>query len=186
MLIKNLDLLPDVFKEGYRGILLIHRNKDGCEGNAQRKAFKRISRNKQEWLQIINEYEEMRKSQYPNYRIYSHVNMRNMEKAIRLFKERQLEADYDKNENHHGFYTDITNRFFSCFSNPQASGESWFLLDCDSTVEYEECMSELSLHDIYKYDYRTRNGYHIITSPFNPNKLNLPVEIKRDALIAIA
>lgn len=187
MLINKLNLLPDIFKEGHRGILMIHRNKDGCTGDTQRKAFKRISRNKGEWHAIVTELNEMRLEYFPDYRLYAHVNMRNMDKAIRLFKERQLEADYDKNENHYGFYTDITNRFFSCFSNPKASDESWFLLDCDSTRDYEDCMTELANHKmIYAYDYRTRNGYHIITSPFNPNEVRLPVEIKKDALIALA
>lgn len=43
MIIDNLSDLPDMFKDGVRGIVLLHRNKDGQSGNAQRKALKKIS-----------------------------------------------------------------------------------------------------------------------------------------------
>lgn len=190
MLIDNLHDLPDEFKEGYRGILLLHRNKDGCEGNAQRKAFKRISSNKKEWMETVQHFKEMKEyDDFRDHRIYSSVNPRNMDKAIRFFKERQLEADYDKNENHHGFYTDITNRFFSAFMNPRCAENSLFLLDCDCENDYMHAMRKLP-PDSFCFEYKTKNGRHIITKPFNPALFDImgltKTELKKDALIAIA
>ena len=49
MLIDDLSVLPDCFKDGYRGIMLIHRNKDGGLGNSQRKSVKKISTGKDSW-----------------------------------------------------------------------------------------------------------------------------------------
>ena len=52
-LIDDLESIPEMFTSGYRGILLIKRNKDGEEGNAQRKSLKRISKNTEEWRECI-------------------------------------------------------------------------------------------------------------------------------------
>ncbi len=112
MIIDDLSAVPELFCEGVRGIILLHRNKDGEKGNAQRKAIKKISRNKQEWIEIIQEFKNLQQHSYSGHRIYSSVNSRNMEKAIHEFKRRQIDFDYGTEEERHWFYMDLQNRFF--------------------------------------------------------------------------
>ncbi len=182
MLIDDLTQLPDSFKTGYRGILLIHRNKDGCQGNAQRKSFKKISSSLEQWEKIVKEFGHMQNTSHPGFRIYSSVNPRNMQKAIHEFKRRQLEFDYGNNEELDEFYRDIDNRFFSCLMNPTCRSESYFLIDCDTDEEYQKSKDSIPQERIV-FDYATKNGRHLITKPFNPNEIK--VEIKKDDLISI-
>lgn len=189
MLIDDLAQLPDTFKEGYRGVLLLLRSKDGQHGNADRKALKQITRNTDEWTHVVNEFKRMRKyPEYEHHRIYSSINARDIGRAIREFKVRQLSADYDDGELVFDFYTDIKNRFFSCLMNPISKMTSYFLIDCDSLDEYNHAMASLqdaALIDKIIFEYKTRNGFHIITQPFNPQNVK-GVQIKKDELISIA
>lgn len=185
-------MIPHDFKTGYRGIMLLHRTKDGAKGNVQRKSLKRCSSNADEWDCIIREFQylKMTVSEYQNYRIYSSVNSRNMDKAIREFKRLQLDTDYDNNCNKHGFYLDVDNRFFSCFMQPAQKSESNFLFDCDgSEVIYIVVRDYLKNLGFYLFSYPTTNGFHVISKPFDVSKhaLHLPscVEIKKDGMIFI-
>lgn len=182
MIIDDLSLLPESFKTGYRGILLIHRNKDGCRGNAQRKSFKKISSSAEQWEGIILEFRHMQKISYQGFRIYSSVNARNMQKSIHEFKRRQLEFDYGNNQELDEFYRDIDNRFFSCLMNPSCRCESNFIIDCDTDKEYRHAKETLC-EDMILFDYPTKNGRHIISKPFNPNEFL--IEVKKDDLIYI-
>ena len=128
---------PIEFKTGYRGIMLLHRSKDGEKGNAQRNSIKKISSCPEEYDRIVAELKEIQKT-YPTHRIYSSVNARNIEKAIQEFKRRQLDCDFIRNKQWNEFYCDIKNRFFSCFMNPLCRDESNWLIDCDSPEEYVE------------------------------------------------
>jgi len=182
MIIDNLDELPEMFKEGIRGILLLFRSKDGECGNAQRKAIKKISRNQQEWEEIIHEFRDLQKNSYPRHRIYSSVNSRNIEKAIHEFKSRQLSVDYGTEYERDWFYVDLQNRFFSCLMNPNCRMSSNFLVDCDSEDEYIAAKEKIP-EEFLLYEYPTKNGRHIITRPFNPNEIQVPV--KKDELMFI-
>lgn len=182
MLIDDLSKIPDEFKCGVRGIMLILRNKDGFIGNSQRKCFKKISRNIDEWNQIVCEFQSMKINGYGNYRIYSSVNSRNMKKAIHDFKIRSLSADYGFQEELDWFYKDIENRFFSCLMNPNARTSSYFLIDCDSDEEHLKATTTIPKHLIL-FEYKTKNGNHIICNPFNPEDFG--IIIKKDAMIYI-
>ena len=116
MLLDDLEKVPETFKSGWRGLLLIRRNKDGEIVNAQRKAVKRISRNPEEWEEAVNYLNNLRNlEEYASHRIYSSVNERDPSKAIHEFKRRQLEADYGNQWEFFNFYHDITNRFLKLF-----------------------------------------------------------------------
>lgn len=174
---------PDEFKQGFRGILLIKRNKDGECGNAQRKAIKRICSNKEEWNNIIEWFDSLRQlDEFKSHRIYASLNARNMNKAIRLYKTRQLDNDYAAQNIHEWFYTDIQNTFFSCFMNPSCRETNNFLIDCDSEEEYRKAIERIP-KDIILLDYATKNGRHIVTKPFNPDEIK--VEVKKDELLFI-
>lgn len=182
VIIDDLSILPESFKSGYRGILLIHRNKDGCKGNAQRKSLKKISSTAQQWEEIVLQFRHIQKNSHQGFRIYSSVNARNMQKAVHEFKRRQLEFDYGNNQELDEFYRDIDNRFFSCLMNPSCRAESNFLVDCDTEKEYRHVKQNLN-DDMILVDYPTKNGRHIISKPFNPNEVLL--DAKKDDLIYI-
>ncbi len=183
MLIDDLSKLPDSFKSGYRGIVLLHRNKDGNTGNAQRKSVKKISGSVTEWYAIIEQFRHMQQTSHIGYRIYASVNERNMHKAIHEFKRRQLEFDYSNSYELDEFYRNIDNRFFSCIMQPTCRSESYFLIDCDSDDEYKNAKRILK-KELIVFEYPTKNGMHIITYPFNPNYYE-GIDIKKDDLLSI-
>ena len=181
----NLDSVPEELTAGYRGLLLIKRSKDGEKGNCQRKSIKRITENTEMWKSSVLELLELKKTVYPEHRIYSSANERNLTKAIQEFKRRQLHMDCGNVNDLKHFYCDIENRFFSCLMNPGSRSQNKFLIDCDTAEEYEIAKNQLDVSGLIILDYPTRNGRHIITKPFNPNEY-LPMQIKKDDLIYIA
>ena len=183
-LIENLDEIPEMFTDGIRGLLLLRRNKDGQEGNAQRQAIKRISRDTAEWKSYVRELRELQETSHQGHGIYSSVNSRYFTKAVHEFKRRQLEADYGSLCEVHLFYRDASNRFFSCLMNPNCRSTNNFLIDCDSQTEYEHAKLQLRNSGLILIQYPTKNGYHIITRPFNPNDYG-NMQIKKDELMFI-
>jgi len=182
MLIDDLDSIPEMFKDGIRGVLLLHRNKDGAKGNAQRKAIKMISTGIEDWKNIVLEFRELQKNVYQNYRIYSSINSRDMEKAIREFKTRQLNNDYSCDIFRDHFYSDIQNSFFSCLMWPNSRSQNNFLIDCDTDEEFHKA-HEIIPPEYFLFTYPTKNGHHIIIRPFNYNEYD--IQIKKDELMYI-
>lgn len=182
MLIDDLESIPEMFKDSFRGIMLLHRSKDGEVGNAQRKAIKKISRDQDEWLKIVHEFRDLQITTYQGHRIYTSVNSRDMSKAIHDFKKRQLDHDYGNLYELNWFYTDIQNRFFSCLMNPNCRAQNNFLIDCDSEDEYHHAMRTIP-EEFILFGYPTKNGHHLITRPFNPN--DYKIEPKKDEMMFI-
>ena len=183
-LLHDLDSIPEMFTDGIRGIMLLKRNKDGETGNAQRRSIKHISRSTEEWKEVVREFRNLQDSSYPRHRIYSSVNSRDISKAIHEFKRRQLETDYGNLYEQHSFYCDSKNRFFSCLMNPNCRVTSNFLIDCDSVEAYEHAELQLRNTGLILLEYRTKNGFHILTRPFNPSDYG-NMEIKKDEMMFI-
>jgi hypothetical protein len=176
---------PASFKDGVRVLLLMLRAKDGGSAKTDRKATKKVvTQSPAEFDEALSELRGMWR---PDERIYSTINARNLDKAIRLFRYRQLDADYFATTDKHSFYLDLENRWISCLKDKAASVGSLFLFDTDQEREYETAFDELEnvpgLDCIT--DYPTRNGRHIITRPFNPGLLSADVRImlKKNALM---
>lgn len=183
------------FSDGVRMIMLCQRNKEGRTTNKTDKASKRrISKNKEDFFRILNEFRETKKNSKDILRIYSCVNRRDIRKAIRNFKTEQLEADYYAEDHRNDFYFDIGNRWISCLMQQNARAETLFLIDTDFSTEMldtgEYCNSVLKhLQEInveVVTSYPTKNGYHFVTKPFNPNLFDSKFgEIKKDALLLL-
>lgn len=173
----------DSFTNGYRFIMLCHRNKEGGV-NRDRKQIKKVSKNKEHFIDILSKMFEVidRKKEIP-YRIYSCVNARDIDKAIRNFKFLQLEADYYDTESRNSLYLDIKNRWFSALMRPNARTETNFLIDIDEDDDYEKIKSDLCKITRNQFEYKTKNGYHIITTPFNPALLK--AKINKDGLLLL-
>lgn len=186
----NLDKFQD-FMDGDRLVMLTLRSKDGGTNNPDRAAKKKISHSKEDFIRIVNEFDSIRKT---DERIYSSVNKRSINKAIREFKLRQLEADYYDVESRNNFYFDLHNRWVSCFMSPHCRSETIFLIDIDDIIKkgtnwnisiIDNYIKEKGIEEILRYN--TKNGVHILTKPFNPSIWNSEFgEIKKDALLLIS
>lgn len=176
------------FRDGWRMLILLQRVKDGGHNRPDYHAKKIITNGVGEYEQALGVLRKTR-AQAPDpelFRIYSSVNKRNIEKAIRYFKYDMLDADYYGDADRHKFYSDIKNRWTGAFMKPQARAETRFLVD----VDYDEGDSKEETEHMLKQittillDYPTKKGHHFITEPFNPG-LTPSLEIKKDALIWI-
>lgn len=121
-------------------------------------------------------FKELQKWATPGMRIYQTVDKRNVQKAMRRFKELQLENDYHKTPE--DFYLDMENRWTSSLQQPTSRAESHFLFDFDdeaTTRRGIETLAQFEADDItedhYVHGYQTKSGFHIITKPFNYTKL---------------
>jgi len=171
------------FTDGVRLLLLIHRGKEGGQ-NRDRKHKKKISKNRENFREILISYLEIMKTSDIPYRIYSCVNARNIDKAIREFKRVQLDADYYDTDSKQDFYIDINNRWISSLMKPKSRDETSFLIDVDEGDDLKEILDEL-IHITRNYfKYKTKNGWHIITQPFNPALLTI-IKVKKDGLLLL-
>ncbi len=185
------------FTDGVRCLFLIHRNKEGGETN-NTKFRKIISKDSEEFrLELIKLVDEKERAGIANppipYRIYSCVNARDIEKAIRQFKFEQLEADYYDSESRHSFYYDTKNRFVGALMSPSSrvKDSGLFILDVDN-VEGRDMMGE-ALTELARLDieivrqYSTKNGWHILTKPFNPGLFTISeIGINKDGLLLLS
>jgi hypothetical protein len=175
----------DGFTDGVRLLMLIYRAKDGGKDN-NRKTFRRVSTSQDEFESILDEMVTMKKIANKSYRIYSCVNSRDINKAIRIFKQKQLEADYYDEDSKNGFYLDIKNRWISSLMKPQSKAESSFLIDIDENDDEKKAnkiISNLVGRNFKKF--KTKNGCHLVTPPFNPNLMK-GFEIKKDGLLLLS
>jgi hypothetical protein len=158
------------FTNGIRVLMLLGRNKDGCE-NKRTKLV--VSQNSVEFREHL---EDLCEVSTPGQRIYASLARRDLQKAIRLFKERQLQADYSETQH---FYANLNKTWVSCLMNEQAATkkEKFWLIDCDTFDEFNDVVRLLGDNlSIYEGHYKTKNGFHVIVKPFNL-KMELPIEL---------
>lgn len=180
---------PHQFKTGTRLIMRVWRNKEGMEEKRPGRTV--ISSDATSWGEIT---QELLAECIPGERVYASGEKRNIERAIRIFKERQLVADYDTPEVRHAFYNECDTRWLSCLGNPRASDETVFLFDCDSPSDYEILQAEMKGASAefvgpnkVIHTYETKNGVHVLTEPFNPGLLSIPMRniLQRNPLILV-
>ena len=176
------------FKDGLRVVMLLLRAKNGGHNRPDYHVHRRITRNIEEYDAAVQELSTLRdtKEQPELWRIYSTLNRRNIEKAIRIFKTDQLEADYYDEESRHRFYIDIKNRWVGALMKPQSRAETFFLVDVDTNHGESIEAAEKTLHtvtDIFM-GYSTPFGVHFIVKPYN-HTLTPELEVKKDALMLV-
>jgi hypothetical protein len=180
--------IPDTYKDGIRLLMLTLRGKEGGKNNKpDRVAHKRLSTSVEEFNKIFSEFVDVARKSNDPLRIYTSVNKRDINKGIRNFKKIQLEADYWDVDSRNSFYLDVKNRLISCIMQPNCREETNFLIDVDGDInEYMRIkLNLLNLNVDILLEYPTKNGYHIITKPFNPSLLSSVDDghIKKDGLI---
>lgn len=178
------------FSTGYRTLFLIQRHKEGGETNNS-KLIKKITRNSDEWFNALSELIDEQMSSDLHLRVYASVNERDFNKAIRQFKYEQLDADYYDQIQKENFYLDVKNRFIGCLMQPAQRATSLFLFDIDKHPDYPDTTAEVLKvipNEFIVKLYPTKNGWHLITKPFNYTTLNLPknCEMKKDGLLLLS
>lgn len=153
---------------GIRVLMLVHRSKDGGSNNKrQRDVKKAITQNSEEFFKTIRDMQNTMKKDSRQLRIYAACNSRDINKAINLFKHRQLDLESQNKLDQWNFYTDIDNRFISCLMNPGCRLERNFLFDIDTSEISVFLAKKKLLQEYIITHYKTPNGLHIITKPFN-------------------
>lgn len=151
------------FKSGVRVLKLVSRNKDNAV-KAKNRVL--ISTTESEFDSCLSElYDQMDTGQ----RIYASLDERNPHKAVRLFKQRQLDNDY--NLDVYSFYHSAKSVWASCLDDPTCGFTKFFLFDLDTVDEqtafWEFMNSEVvKIHCIERYATKS-GGIHMITNPFN-------------------
>lgn len=175
MTIKEIKELFSPLSDGIRVVLLIHRSKEGGFNNTHKRHLKKIiTTNSEEFFNTISELKEIMDNDSRTLRIYATVNSCDLNKAIRLFKHRQLDRDYETIELRNKFYLDVKNQFISCLMDDSCRETKNFLFDLDECDRrsYVQIYERLKKHTDIIITYPTKNGYHIITKPFEYPKLN--------------
>lgn len=179
------------FTYGCRVLFLIQRHKDGGHTNNS-KLRMYVVRDTEEWINALGKLLQ-EKDQHPEIalRIYQTLNSRNIKKAIHTLKQMQLDADYYDEPSMVSFYIDIKNRWVSALMKKPNKAESNFLIDVDTKEKEEikavdDALSQINIEVLLKYP--TKNGWHYVTKPFNPNLFVAMenVEIKTDAMMLLA
>ena len=101
-------------------------------------------------------------------RIYGSVGERSMPAAIREFKRKQLDADYDDDPER--FYRGIEARWTSALMQPTSQAKKFWLFDCDDHDQFTMVEAELKAwypSDGFSYAYSSKSGYHVVVTPFH-------------------
>lgn len=153
------------FMDGVRVVMLIDRGVMNSNKGSKRWINKIITTNESEWINAVNRLLEM---QYylnePDIRLYSCLNDRKLDRAIQMFKHKQIDLKSDMKQK---FYSRINDSFSSCLMKPENRASKYFLLDIDSKdlseVEDFVLREKISIAN----NYETKNGWHFIVLPFN-------------------
>jgi len=104
----------------------------------------------------------------PGERIYASAGERAMRAAMREFKRRQLDADYDQDPEL--FYRAMESRWVASLMQPTCQQSKVWLFDCDIDDDKAHVSLELATHydrPIAPYVYPSKSGWHIVVSAFN-------------------
>jgi hypothetical protein len=171
MLIKH----DDSFKEGVRILMLVSRRKDGCEDN-------RVKRYQSTSVEEFDEIlQKLMDKMQPGQRIYASACPRDAARAVRDFKQKQLDNSYA--DDPLDFYLNIESRWKTSLMQKwcEVKSKKLFMFDCDTPEE--ELVVKLLLKEVYKedytYSYYTKNGIHILTKPFDIGRTQYSAEAKR-------
>lgn len=157
---------PIQYRDGTRVLILKSRHKDG---HATEREVMRVTHSVEHFDRTLA---ELVAASMEGERIYGAASSRDMAKAVRLFKQRQLEADYD--DDPFRFYRGLNKCWVSALMAPTSQASKLWLLDCDSVKDGEAAQAELADHydrPMAPYRYESKSGIHIIVQPFDRSKL---------------
>lgn len=158
---------PDQYRDGTRVLMLKSRHKDGHDKERQ---IMRVTHSADHFNRTLDELLAMAQE---GERIYGAAGARDVAKAVRLFKHRQLDADYDDDPLR--FYRGLNERWISALMAPTSQATKLWLFDCDTAEDGDRVLSELSEYydrQIEPYRYASKSGLHIVVLPFDRSSLS--------------
>jgi len=162
------------FIDGTRVLLLLQRAKEGGHNKEHKRRRARfVTHNPEQFKRSLLELLILQSTLATEYRIYLSASPRDVSKAEKEFKRLMLDVDFSEGENKRFFYEHIEDKWISALmsTNP-VKDRGLFILDVDDP----EVPHDL-LGDVLKWcssngvetvkQYRTKNGWHVVTKPFN-------------------
>lgn len=153
------------FMDGIRVLMLIDRGIQNSNKSSRRWINKIISTNSEEWLDgAVKLLSLQHHIGSPDIRLYSCVNDRKIDKAIKSFQHLQLDLCKDMELK---FYSRINDSFSSCLMAPENKKSKYFMLDIDTkdTKEVDDFVYQHLIEVIHTYP--SKSGWHYIVKPFN-------------------
>lgn len=154
------------FKTGARVLMLKGRHKDGVE---KERTLVRVSYGVEQFDDALA---ALLSALRPGERIYASAGERSIVAAIREFKRRQLDADYD--EDPRRFYRSINERWVASLMQPTSQLDKLWLFDCDTPEDLARVEAELEA--VYDrgapYKYASKSGTHILLQPFDKGQMS--------------
>lgn len=184
----RIQMAIDNFSDGVRVQMLIDRGVGNTNKGSKRWVNKLISHDSKSYADNVEKLLNQQKYlNNPDIRLYACVNNRKIKNAITHLRHVMIDLPESDCE---GFFCHIHDRFVSSLMQPSCKLSKNFLLDVDNPDFFPELfISSIALaHKIETIQYyKTPNGYHIITKPFDVRLIeDTPfVDIKRDGLMLL-
>ncbi len=128
-----------------------------------------------------------------DFRLYISANPRNTIKAFFMLKRRMddwMEMSFNGNKDVEKKFGRIDSEYKSVLQKDRCKDETNFIFDLDnvSSKECEKFRQYLNSFTEVKLVNPTPNGFHIVTEPFNYNKIdsNIDYELKTDGMIFLS
>lgn len=173
------------FTSGVRVMMLIDRGAQNNNKGSRRWINKLVSTESYGFRENLEKLIDL---QYylknPDIRIYSCVNDRKLDSAIKHFQHKQLDISDEAQKI--SFYTHINDNFCSALMQPENRYGRKFLLDIDSENCNEEELVLLD-NEINYFKYKTKSGWHFVTAPFHPTLVDksVNIDLKKDGLLLL-
>ncbi len=148
----------------------VARNKDLPDGVEKRKPVILASRSTKEFHHNLHLLiSDMRDGE----RVYGSISPRNVEKSIWEFQKLMVSALQAKDTD---FLFRMNRMWLRCLQRPASEDGKAFLFDLDTDDLYNLMKETITAHEGITnirvvHEYRTKNGYHMITLPFNYTRL---------------
>lgn len=174
------------FTDGIRVIFLLFRGKDGGDktDEDQRSFSTRVSFNSKEFAKNLKELWLLQEEFYPECRIYSSVNPRDLKKSIFTLKKKLLFAETYDDIGRQKLFERVIKSSRHILMQPSSAVTSLFIIDIDKEIISGE-LPKINEHTEILKIYKTKNGWHVVTKPFNPALYKGEGEIKKDGLILL-
>jgi hypothetical protein len=184
------------FMTGPRMLFLMNRTKDGGGTSEEKRIISAmLYRDEVDFKSSLKEMMVLKETLYPLARVYLSVNKRDIFKSIRTLEQMLLDAHYSPEDSRLDVYTKLLRSTRTCVMQPSNRAQTMFLIDIDDDEPVGgkrrdkdgEALGHLAELGVRVIDNRkTKNGWHIITEPFNPALWdNTLGEVKKDALLCI-
>lgn len=182
------------FTEGPRCMFLMHRHKDGGHNKEHKRIFQSgVYYDREGFDALLRPMLVLQRlySEKVPTRIYISVNRRDINRAARTLHTALVDAIYAGQENRDHVYRGMMKSTRTYLMQPYCRAETLFLIDVDRIEGQDTHGNALKWLAENKVDIillrATKNGWHIITKPFNPTQYPKDAgEIKKDGLLCVS